>query len=220
MQIDNAANPSLRLPHLARIWVAGATLAAPALLLAVVIGQPWTDPKWMFLDALAAAEMSGDCCHVYYGFVSNLGIFLWVATSAIALFSALVFKVSGKPRDWVEFALLAGLLTGWLALDDAFLLHEIVFPIIGVPQTLVVIVYLGLAAGYLTRSWRVILAGEVWLLGAAILSLAASLGIDQVFHSIESFYVIVEDAAKFIGIVFWASFHAALLERMHAARTA
>jgi len=80
---------SLTLTRAMRWLVAVAVILLPTVLLAIVILQPWAAPKWMFFDPLTAAEFSDDCCHIYYGFVSNLGVFLWVATAAIALFSAL-----------------------------------------------------------------------------------------------------------------------------------
>jgi len=121
-----------------RLILALVVLLVPGLLLLAVLAQPWVEPKWMFWDFKTAAEFSDDCCHVYYGFMSNLGIFLWVATAAISLFSALIFFKWKSDKALLRFAVTSGLLSGWLALDDAFLLHEVV-----------------LALSYILSAWRV-----------------------------------------------------------------
>ncbi|NNC37993.1 MAG: hypothetical protein EX271_06465 [Acidimicrobiales bacterium] len=195
----------------ARFWIGAIVFLAPLILLGAVIGQPWVDPKWFFFDFLTAAEFSDDCCHVYYGFISNLGIFLWIATSAVCLFAALMMWINGKSGKYIKFALFAGLLSGWLGMDDAFLLHEVVFPKLGVPQFAVLAVYVVLALAYVLSSWRVILASEFWILGLSAVAMAISLGVDQVLHSIETNAIVLEDSAKFFGIFAWFVFHVTAL---------
>lgn len=184
-----------------------ATFLPSILILVIVIFQPWVEPKWLFFDSLAAAELSDDCCHIYYGLVSNLGIFLWVGTAAIALFSFAILWARTKPNPHFLFVTLAGLLSGLLALDDAFLLHEVAFPELGVPQNIVLFVYLILAIAYGLASWRTFLKSEIWLLAIAAIFLAVSLLVDQVYHSIDDMIVIIEDSAKFLGLSAWFSFH-------------
>lgn len=205
--LPKATIPGLHLNHKIRVLIAALVLGLPGLLLAGVVLQPFVDAKWMFFDFLTAAEFSDDCCHVYYGFVSNLGIFLWVATAAICLFAALVFHLKKQSKALIRFALTAGLLSAWLGLDDAFLLHEVVFPKLGVPQFAVLTVYVALALAYVFGSWRVIFSSEFWILGFAGAGVGLSLGIDQILHSIESRDIIMEDSAKFIGIFCWFAFH-------------
>ena len=107
----------------------------------------------MFLDPLTAAELSGDCCHSYYGFVSTAGIILWAATAAVSLFSATLLFLKGAAGRVTMFPLLAGMLTAWIALDDAFMLHETVFPAFGVPQNGVIAFYVLLALAYFLTNW-------------------------------------------------------------------
>lgn len=206
----------------AQNWVRAATLLLPAAFLAVVLVQPWAEPKWMFLDPLTAAELSGDCCHTYYGFVSNLGIMLWSATAAVCLFSAILFLAQKRDRSLIWFAASAGLLTGWLALDDAFLVHEVVFPSFGIPQNAVLAFYVVLGGVYALTSWRTLLRLDWPLLFLAGGALALSLLVDTVFHSLLPVLVYLEDSAKFFGICAWASFHisalAALLAETPVAR--
>lgn len=188
-------------------WIRLASVTLPTLFLAVVIGQPFIEPKWMFLDALTAAEQAPKCCTGYFGFVSTLGVMIWVATAAVLLFFGVLFLITGKNRQLTHFALSGGVLTGWLAIDDAYRVHENFLPSLGVPQDLVIIAYAVLAMIYVAASWRVILANDFWILIAGGGALAASIFIDMVFHSLASHFVLLEDGAKFFGIFCWMSFH-------------
>lgn len=187
--------------------VGSAIIVLPTLFLAIILLQPLAEPKWMFLDTLAAAELSGDCCHVYYGFVSNAGLLLWSGTAAVCLLLGLCFQYLGGLPALTRFALSAGALTGWIALDDMFLLHEKVFPALGIPQTLVVMSYLGLGLIYALANWRFILGQEFWILGLGGSALVVSIGVDTIFHSLVPALVYLEDGAKFFGIFCWMSFH-------------
>lgn len=195
----------------AQKWVRAATLLLPVTFLAAVLLQPWAEPKWMFLDPLTAAELSGDCCHTYYGFVSNLGIMLWSATAAVCLFSAILFVAQKRDIALVWFAASAGLLTGWLALDDAFMVHEVVFPSFGIPQNAVLAFYVVLGGLYGLTSWRTIFRQDWPLLFVAGSALALSMLVDTVFHSLVPSLVYLEDSAKFFGICAWAAFHISAL---------
>ncbi len=192
---------------MSRYWVRVFTFSLPLLFLAVVLLQPWVEPKWMFLDTVTAAQYSGDCCHVYYGFISNLGIMIWTATGAVCLFVAALFGLVIKNRPMAWFALSAGVLTGWLALDDMFLLHEIVMPSLGIHQNAVLASYAVLALLYVFASWRVIMNADFWILFVGGGTLVVSIFIDTVFHSLAPVLVYAEDSAKFFGIFCWASFH-------------
>jgi len=193
--------------------IRGATILLPALFLFVILLQPWAEPKWMFLDPLTSAEFAEECCPPYYGFVSTLGVLLWAVTAAICLFSALLIFVGKQNTALLKFALSAGILTGWLTLDDAFLLHEKVLPSFGVPQNGVFVIYIALTLAYVLYSWRTILASDFWILAIGGAGFAISLGIDVFFHSLIPVLVYLEDSAKFIGIFSWASFHITTLGR-------
>jgi hypothetical protein len=184
-----------------------ACLILPTALLAVVMLQPWAEPKWMFLDPLAAAEYAPKCCSVYYGFVSNAGMLLWTLTAAICLFSVMLLLGREDTKPLRRFALSAGLLTGWIALDDMFLLHERVFPNLGVPQMLVISLYLALGLLYGLANWRFIWSQDWWLLAIGGAGLALSIFVDAVFHSLNPARVYIEDSAKFFGIFAWSTFH-------------
>ncbi|MBL4870516.1 MAG: hypothetical protein JKX72_06140 [Robiginitomaculum sp.] len=209
--INRIGGLDLHVSSKTRSYLFVAVLLLPIVFLLIITMQPWVDPKWMFLDTVTAAEYSDDCCHVYYGFVSNLGIFLWVATAAISLFCATVFLQWKNAKAILRFAVTAGLFSAWLAMDDAFLLHEIVFPKIGVPQFLVLAIYVLLALSYIISSWRVVLSSEYWILGLGVGGVAISLGVDQIYHSLDPMIVIIEDSAKFFGLFCWFAYHVVTL---------
>jgi len=190
-----------------------ASVLLPGLFLAVIVFQPWVESKWMFLDPLTAAQLSGECCSTYFGFVSTLGVMLWVATAAVCLFSALILFARKSGNALILFSLTAGLLTGWLALDDAFLVHETVMPALGVPQNVVLAIYVVLTLAYVGTSWRTIMANDYWLLALGAGAFIASLAIDTIFKSLDPVLVQLEDSAKFFGIFCWASFHITTLAR-------
>ena len=188
-------------------WIRLASVVLPTLFLAIVINQPFVEPKWMFLDALTAAEQAPKCCTGYFGFVSTLGVMIWVATAAILLFFGSVFWLTGRNRELSLFALSGGVLTGWLAIDDAYRVHENFLPSLGVPQDAVIIAYAVLALVYIAYSWRVILSNDFWILIVGGGGLVASIFVDMVFHSLAANFVVLEDGAKFFGIFCWMSFH-------------
>jgi len=195
-------------------WIIRATtIILPSIFLAIILIQPWVEPKWMFLDPLTSAEFAPECCPPYFGFVSTLGVMLWTITTAISLFAALIIFISRQNLSLLKFALTAGTLSGLLALDDAFLLHEKVFPAFGVPQNGVMAIYVLLTLAYVLASWRTIFKFDFWILAFGGSAFAASLFIDIYFSSLLPYLVYLEDSAKFIGIVCWTSFHITTLGR-------
>ena len=197
--------------------IRAATVTIPVIFLTIILLQPWIEPKWMFLDPLTSAEFAPECCPPYFGFVSTLGVMLWTMSAAISLFAALMIFISrqgtSKDMSLVKFALTAGILSGWLALDDAFLLHERVFPALGVPQNAVMAIYVLLTLTYVFASWRTIFRFDFWILMFGGFAFAASLFIDIYFSSLLPYLVYLEDSAKFIGIFCWTSFHITTLGR-------
>ena len=197
-------------------WVVHtATYSVPAVLLAIVALQPWEDPALIFLDALVAAEVAPQCCSVAYGFMSQLGIFIWISTSAVCLFAGALMLIKALPGNLAAFAISAGLLTGWLGIDDAFLLHEKVFPKLGVPQNAVLASYIALTLAYVASSWRILLKSDFSILAIGGAAFACSLGIDIVLHN--PAWIHLEDSAKFLGICCWGSFHVSTLLKMLSA---
>lgn len=181
-------------------------LFATLMMISLAAIQPWIDPRWLFLDGQTVGEMSGDCCHVYDGAFSMLGIMLWASTAALASFSAIIFQQLYQRVD-AKFALQAMLLSSILAIDDAYLLHEIVLPKLGLPQELVLLGIGILTLTYLVANARRLIRSNPWLLIFSLSAFVFSVAIDQVFHSLDPVFVVFEDGAKLMGIVAWFLFH-------------
>jgi len=185
-------------------------VAAAALLAAAAARQTFADPRVLFMDTIAAAELTGYCCRAYYGFVSNLGVVLWCASAGAAILAALCLA-SAKPVERLTVALgLAGALSLAFGLDDLLMLHESVLPGWGAPQTLILGLYAGLVAVYVALVRRTLATPLGLFLWLALALLAASVAIDVVAASTETRTLVAEDALKFIGITAWTVFHVRL----------
>lgn len=195
-----------RLQGVWRAVIIGAAVIGPVVLLLATVLQPWFEPEWMFMDVLTAARQAETCCHATFGFVSQIGLFLWVSAASFALFAALILHMLGANRGLTGFMLYGGLLSALLAMDDAFLLHESILPGFGIPQNFVLALYGLLGLVYAGVFRRLMLRTGPLLLGAAGMAVAASLAID-VFIGIQTPAIaILEDAFKFMGIALWAAF--------------
>lgn len=189
-------------------WLSFLILALPALFIAGVAVQPWIDPADLLRDPLAVAELrQPECCKVYYGAVSNLGVLMWMGGAAVCLFAAAVIVTQGLRPGAVVFLAAAGLLTGFLAIDDLFLVHENVLPAFGVPEPVTYAAYGMLGLAYLATSWREILNHNVFLLAAGVVLLGTSVTIDWLVHSDHPLRIVLEDGAKLTGIAAWVGFH-------------
>jgi hypothetical protein len=176
-----------------------------ALILSAVENIP---AAYMTRDALQT--LHGLC---YTGFVSSLGILLWMAAATAGLTAAAVLHGVPDRKGQARFHLCFGLLTLMLTLDDQFLCHEKIWPFFtGLPQFIISGLYALLAAVFLIRFRAVILKSSWLLLGLSLASLGISAVLDTglldcFFHSI-----FVEDSFKLVGIVFWSLYfvHCAL----------
>jgi len=141
----------------------------------------------------------------YVGILSNVGIMILAAATAICFFSAFVLQGLHTYRDTSLFLLSSGGVCLMLTCDDAFLLHEQVFPIyLGVPAIVVYLVYSTLAGGYFIYFGKRILSTDYLLLVLAFLFLGLSLLVDGLL-SRSDVQTFIEDSLKFAGIVFlWA----------------
>ena len=120
--------------------------------------------------------------------------------------SLLQFRTNRRSED-ATFLAAAGVFTGWLALDDLFMIHEDVLPWFGVSQIVTYGAYAAMAALYFLYAWRQILAFRPLLMAVALALLGSSVLIDVFWHSESAVRVFLEDGTKFLGILAWTSFH-------------
>lgn len=155
-------------------------------------------------DATALAKV-----HPLAGVLSSLGILVWWTSASLWLFCAGVHRREGEERLW-RFCLSSALLSGYLALDDLFQIHESLAPVyLGIPEG-AVYGLLGMAVVAYLLSFRDLLLNlrGLLLLGALGL-LAVSVGVDGLEHwlwRLGHWTYLLEDGLKWMGIVSWCAF--------------
>lgn len=135
----------------------------------------------------------------YYGILSQICILFWAMAGAVCF---VFYKISND--KWMkDFFIASCCVTFILCIDDAFLLHEEVFPkIIGIPENLVYAIYLIIMGGYVLKFYKTILKTDFIFFLMAITFLALSMLIDKIL----SWKHLLEDGAKFIGIISWFTY--------------
>ena len=141
------------------------------------------------------------------GLISNLGYLLWIATAAIALFTAYATPTHSQ-RKLKDLLLCGGWFSFILCIDDMFLLHD---RYIG--QTFLYVVY-AIFAFLIVFKFRDQLlknGGEVFILAATLL--ACSVLTDKFQRDIVDITPInyaslqlFEEGVKFLGITTWLYF--------------
>src|SRR5690606_12405274 len=114
-------------------------------------------------------------------------------------------RSSQKARNTLIYG---GTISVLLLLDDALMLHEMVFPqLLGIKEYVTYAVYLLMFAGFFVLFWQQIMKRDYLLLIAAFVGFAASIGFDAVFEMAE-WVPYTEDAFKLVGILFWLVYFA------------
>lgn len=147
------------------------------------------------------AQQSG--ASSFLGFVSNIGVWLWVSSFAICCYS-LITRGSGVTRGRVELLILLALLSLLLAVDDFFLLHERY-----VYQKGIFLFYAVCALTLFVRHFRRIIETDGFSFMFAGLLLASSIIIDMEQRHLPFDYKyvqLVEEGCKFIGAALWLFF--------------
>jgi hypothetical protein len=180
----------------------------PALLNAVINLQPWFSPRLIYIDPLLAAEIAEKCCSRSFGFASNIGVLYWAAAAACCAMAAAVLWRGATPRPKVRMLLTGALFTGFLCIDDLFMLHESVFPRLGLPQLVTFGSYGLIALAYLVVNWRLIRDEELVLFLASVGFLAFSVAVDLHGHNGGKLWLLVlEEGSKLMGVAGWCTWH-------------
>jgi hypothetical protein len=177
-------------PTLVLVYGAGVAVLLLFHLAADITGRSF----YSFIRDPTSVRRGGD---YLTGSLSNLGVLVWWTGAVAAALAGYL-----RRHDWRGLPLLAaGLFTGWLALDDLFLLHETFFPRRGIGERTVIAAYPLVAAAY-ALLFRDFLRRSEWILLASAAALfAASIAIDFTTNVPRW-----EDSAKFLGIVGWTAF--------------
>ncbi len=145
------------------------------------------------------AQQSGQSS--FLGFLSNIGIWLWVSSGAICFFSLL--NDNSKFRE-KELLFLIGILSFILAVDDFFLIHDNY-----IDQGICYLAYAIVAGAILVRHFNKILDvdGFSFILAGSLLAL--SIITDLITKHIPLPYSVVqviEEGFKFTGAAVWLYF--------------
>lgn len=144
----------------------------------------------------------------YFGLLSNIGILFWCAAATLCFFLSSLAPTTGGDLSR-RFFLCSGLLSLLLLLDDFFQLHEVVLPsLLGIRQRYVLLFYLLLAATFRASFRETIRRHHPLLLALALAFFAVSLGEDIFALAAEPCHYLVEDGAKFFGIICWFNYFA------------
>jgi hypothetical protein len=139
----------------------------------------------------------------FLGFVSNIGVWLWICAGTICLFSAGVGGFS-TDRKHKQLLILIGLLSLVLAVDDFFLLHDRYLP-----QRMVFLFYAFFAITLLVRYFKKIMEidGFAFLLAGGLLALSIFTDLNQRKIPFDYAHVqVAEDGFKFVGAASWLYF--------------
>lgn len=158
---------------------------------------------------------------VYYiGYLAHAVMLVWYTGAVAALVAGVALRATGH-RSASTMLLAGGALTTLMVLDDVFLLHENVYPRLGMPEQLTYPVY-GLLTLAFAWWFRRRLRTELVILGAAYVAWVAAAGFElgQELYGIH--HHLGEDGGKAVGAALWTAFmiRIALVELTTALRGA
>ncbi len=155
---------------------------------------------------------------LYFGILSNIGIFLWCATASLCLLTALLLHNISDQGDARIFLFYAGALTMLLMFDDAFLFHERIAPLyLGVENEVVLAIQGLLLLAILIRYRNVVAQSDYTLLLLSLGAFASAVAFDKLndYALLSRFGIdsqalkfMLEDGLKLLGIVGWLSYFA------------
>jgi hypothetical protein len=156
----------------------------------------------------------------WIGLFSNIGVFIWWIAAVIAIFTGVLLRWAPGRGTISAFLLSWGALTGILALDDFFMIHEWVIPTyLPLSDDFMFGVYFVVALFLIVLFRDEILRSPYPLFLFALACFSASILIDVVgpFRPVDwglparlvwNLEYVVEDGFKLIGIIAWAHYFA------------
>lgn len=186
-----------------QVVLAGAVLLVVVVVLAVFAGlSAFSGYEFRYFSKEPAESLSGEA---YVGWLAHLTVLTWAGAAATSLFAGFLLRVGGSAAS-ATFLLALGSFTALLVLDDFFLLHESVYPRLGVPEEGVYITY-GVLVLVLARRFTARLRGHAVLLAVvAPLFWGTSVGFDFVQETWGVSLHLLEDGAKTVGVAMWSVF--------------
>jgi hypothetical protein len=180
----------------------GLVFAAAFLLIGIVISTHIVlkVPIWYLVCDIASSFHETP---FYCALLSQIGVFFWAATGAVALMTAAILP---KGHDLKAYFVFSGWLTLYLGLDDIFMLHDYVLPeVFGSPEKFTVFVYVSVVLYYLFRFRWAILKTEYLLMALSLSFFGCSLVLDTLEPKWLDPYI-WEDSAKLVGLIAWLGY--------------
>jgi hypothetical protein len=144
----------------------------------------------------------------YTGIFSTTGVALWASAAAMCLLT-----MATKPAGGARSLLLAGAVISLiLGADDGFLIHETVKNEVGIPSPVTIGIYGIIAIVMLRPAWSYLLSRSevgVFIVAVTLFAVSAILdGAGEAGLPVPPLSGVIEDLAKFLGIVTWTAFFA------------
>ena len=200
-------------PGLIRLLALAVIPAATLLLVVAIIAVVRElDTGSIFRDPAQLLDV-----HPLLGGMSSLGIILWWITAATCFFSFALSRRFGLSRGIQLFLITSALLTTILAIDDQFLIHDVLASeYLGLRERHVMLVYLVLIGGYLVVNLSTIRRSEWVILLASLSFFAGSVATDYIEQATMTdvaslgagldWGLFLEDGLKFLGIAAWSTY--------------
>jgi len=137
------------------------------------------------------------------GFMSTFGLMLWSGTVGICLLTVSTLLPISLEKRSLWFFGVSGSFSLLLLVDDAYLIHEMIFPTyLHLRAERMEMMYLIFIISFLFYFRDYIFSTDYILLGTALIFFAASLWMDRT-DQVPDFGTFVEDSFKVLGIIFW-----------------
>ncbi len=139
----------------------------------------------------------------YIGVLSNVGALLWCAAATTCFLGAAVLRLVARQREIAAYLLCSGALLTALGLDDFFMLHEVVYPHLGLHEGVVVVIYAAVLVTIVLRYGHVLLNSDVLLWAIGALLFVVSVLVDGFVNDATAF----EDIPKAAAICTWLCYY-------------
>ena len=78
---------------------------------------------------------------LYVGLFSQIGLFLWASSATICFYASKFFEKINKKRKLSRYLLDCGFVSSLILIDDAFCIHEIVLPLKGIREEVILLYF-------------------------------------------------------------------------------
>jgi hypothetical protein len=184
-------------------------LFLPLLILAAAVVQPYLDPEQLFRDPLTAVMHVApeNCCEPYLGLISNLGVLLWHSAATVCIFMVFLMRDTKAERRYILFMFSSGLISIIFMIDDFFLAHEKIYPLLfGITEKSIMLSYVLLLFIYTLTFFKIILQVGALLFFLSMGLFALAVWIDIFYPTGGMMQRLGEDGTKFIAISTWTGF--------------